>query len=130
MICSRPYPQDLAHQQILQVLTALRIAGQQQDLGGGGEHEYHADDRLLDFRPFALSVQVSRSAPSRAAASAETCTATPCGSKPTKSAVHHADSGDLGDGDVDEHDAAGQHLHAQRHVGRSDQQDLQPAREG
>ena len=48
------HPQDLPGEQVLQVLAAVRIVREQQDLRGGGEHEQDADERLLHLRPLAL----------------------------------------------------------------------------
>src|SRR5690606_14627874 len=47
-------PEDLADQHVLEVLAPVRIAGQQQQAGGGSQHEEGADQSLLDVRPATL----------------------------------------------------------------------------
>ena len=46
----------------------------------------------------------------------------PCGLEPEPVGEQHAAAGDLRDREVDEHDAAREHLHAERHVRRGDEQ--------
>ena len=39
-------PQDLPDQQVLQMLGAVRVAAEQDQLGAGGEHKHDADDAV------------------------------------------------------------------------------------
>ena len=74
--CVRVHPQDLADQQVLQMLAAVRVAGQQQDAGAGREDEHHADQRLLLLRRAPLGPgqqQARRAAPRRRPRPAPPC---------------------------------------------------------
>ena len=67
------------------------------------------------------SVQVSSSAPSSAAATAAICVIQPVSSRPGRVRRDHAERRDLRDREIDEHDAAPQHLLAERHVRQRDE---------
>ena len=68
------------------------------------------------------SVQVSSSAPSSAATTAASCVPQPSAPEPERVRGDDAEARDLRDGQVDEHDPARQHLHAERHVRQHDQE--------
>ena len=69
-----------------------------------------------------FSVHVSRTAPNKAAPSAQPCTGRPCGSNPQEVGDQHAHARGLRDGDIDEDDPAGEDLHAEWDMGCCDQQ--------
>jgi hypothetical protein len=46
------YPKDLTHQQIFQMLAALRIIRKNQQFNRRGQNEQDPDEGFLNFRPF------------------------------------------------------------------------------
>ena len=106
------------------MFAAVRIVGQQQDAGAGGEDEQQADQRLLDLRPAPTAPgQQQRGGAGggrrrRLGGDVEAAVAAPLG----QAGGDDAQRRHLGDGQVDEDDALAQHLAAERHVGRQHQQ--------
>ena len=102
-------------QQVLEVFAAVRIVGQQQDLRRGRQHEQDADQRLLHLGTLAFGPGEQQRAGQRGGGGRESA-------RPTLRWVVRSGSRDdaerrhLRDGEIDEHDAAGQHLLSQRHV--------------
>jgi len=104
-------PEDLAHQQVLQVLAAVRIAREQKHAGAGGQHEDRADQRFLLLRraplgpceqPCARQRGRHRRGLHRDAAVGQS----------ERVGGDHPDPRDLRDGKVREDDAAIEHLRA------------------
>ena len=99
----------------------MRVAGQDQDAGGGREHERDADDRFLYLRPAPVGPVQDAGRDQRGRYRRE------LHHPATRLPAHgvggnHSESRDLRDGKVDEDDAAAQYFHAQRHVGAEYQQ--------
>jgi hypothetical protein len=107
----RAHPQDLPDQQILQVLAAVRIAGQHQDAGAGSQDEHDADHRLLlaGHAPFHPRQQPGAQQGRGAGRQLHRDTAL---RQADRIGADHAQAGDLRDRQVDEHDASLQHLGA------------------
>ena len=108
-------PQDLADEQVLEVLAALRVVGEQQQRAGRREHEQRADQRLLEFRPVAVGPRQQPGAADRRDGGRD-LHAPPAFVDAVPLREDHAERGDLRDRQVDEDDAAREHLLAQRHV--------------
>ena len=68
------------------MLTAVRIAGEQQNAEARRQHEGDADGGLLHIRPVALG-QAQRHRTGKRRAEGRDCTAIPCGSQPKRSAA-------------------------------------------
>ena len=93
----------------------MRVVGEQQDLRRGRQHEQDADQRFLHLGPPALGPGEQQRAAQRRGHGGEL-------RRPARQLVaervrrDHAERGDLRDREVDEHDAALQHLLPERHV--------------
>ena len=124
---SRLHPQDLADQQIAQMLAAVHIAREQQHAAGRGEHEHDADDRLLHVGPAALGPRQQQRAGERGGECGDLHRDAP-GVETEAIGEDDAAAGDLRDREVDEHDAAREHLRAERHVRRGHEQAGERAR--
>ena len=97
------------------------IVGEQQDLRGRRQHEQHADQRLLHFRPLALGPGQQQRGQQRRAYRRDLGHPA-LQFQPKIMRGDHADTGHLRDGEVDEDDTAGQHLLTERHMrGQHDQ---------
>ena len=113
-------PQNLAGEQILEILAAVRIVGEQQDLRGRGEHEQHPDQRFLRLGALALGPGEEQRAHQRGGG---------CGDLRDPAARaeagdvrgDHAEARHLCDREVDEHDPAREHLLPERHVRQHDE---------
>jgi len=108
--------EDLPHEQVAQVLRPVWVGGEEQDAPGRREHEHHPDHRLLHVRPDALGPREQQGAAERGRERRD-LHRDPLGVEAEAVGEQHAAAGDLRDREVDEHDAAREHLHAQRHVG-------------
>jgi hypothetical protein len=114
-------PEDLAHQQVLQVFAAVRVAGQHQDARAGGEHERHADQRLLLRAGAPLGPRQQRG-PGERCRHRGRLHRSPVVGKTECIGDDHAQPRHLRHREVDEHDAAVEHLRAERHVRGQHQQ--------
>ena len=102
------------------MLAAVDVAREQQQAAGGREDEHDADDGLLDVRPDLLRPsQEQRTAECRG----ERCDLHGNAFRLEAELVgeQHAAARHLRDREVDEDDAAGEHLHPERHVRRGDE---------
>ncbi len=103
------------------MLAAVDVARQQQHAAGRREHEHDADHRLLHVGEHALGPREKQRTAQRRGergdlhGGAFRLEAQLVGEQ-------HAAAGDLRDGQVDEHDAAREHLRAERHVSGRHQQ--------
>ena len=114
------HPQDLAREQVLELLAAVRIVREQQDLCRGGEHEQHADQRLLHLRALALRPGEQQRAEQRGRDRGD-LRHPAVKLQPGGFRRDHAERGNLCDREIDEHDATPQHLLAERHVRQRDE---------
>jgi len=114
-------PQDLPDQQVLQMLAAVRVAGEQQQASARRQHEQHADQRLLDLRPAALGPGQHQGSEQRRRQRRH-LNRPALRLEPHRVRRNDANSGDLRDRQVDENDPAIEHLGAQRHVRGQHQQ--------
>ena len=112
---TRRHPEDLTRQQVLEVLAAVRIVGEQQDLRGRCEHEQDADQRLLHFGALALGPGEQQRA-GQCGGARRRLRAPAFDGQLEAVGRDHAETGDLRDREVDEHDAARQHLLSERHM--------------
>jgi hypothetical protein len=112
--------ENLSNEQIFEMLAPVRIVRKDKELDAGRDNEQHADESFLNLRPFLFGPGESqRSQQSRGS----------CGYlnppslrfKTHRVGGRHTQSRHLCDREVDEHDAARQHLLAQGHMGRKDQ---------
>ena len=103
------------------MLAAVRVAGEQQQSHARREDEEHADQRLLLLRraPFGPSQQpgTEERRSDRGGLHGEAVLG-----DAERVGGDHAEPRDLRDREVDEDDAAIEHLHAERDVGREDEQ--------
>jgi len=102
------------------VLAAVRVAREQHEARGGAEHEHHADHRLLHVGPDALGESEQQAAHERGAERGD-LHGGPLVLEAEAVREQHAATRDLRDGEVDEDDAAREHLHAERNVRRGDE---------
>ncbi len=103
------------------MLAAVHVAREQQHAAGRTEDEHHADHRFLHLGPDALGPGQEQRAAERRGQRGD-LHGDAFGLEAEAVGEQHAAAGDLRDRQIDEHDAARQHLHAQRHVGRGHQQ--------
>ena len=100
------------------MLSAVRVAGQQQDASGGGDDEQQADQGLLDVGPAPLAEgQQRRCAQCGEAGGELRRETTPQFVQMNKARDNDTQGGNLGHREVDEDDAAPQYRNAQGHVG-------------
>ena len=92
------------------------------------EHENDADHRFLHVRPDALRPGQEQRA-GEGGGERRDLNRDALGLESDLVGEHHAAAGDLGDRQVDEDDSAREHLHAQRHVRRGDEQARQERRQ-
>jgi hypothetical protein len=102
------------------MLGAVRVVGEQDQLGAGGEDEHDADHRLLQLAHPALAPQEERGRRQRRRNRADLHR--PAVRFPAhRVRGDHPEPRDLSDRQIDEHDAALQHELSQRHVRRQHQ---------
>ena len=110
------------------MLGAVRVAVQQQQRQARGQHEQYTDQRFLLCGEAPFGVRQQRGAGERGAG----------GNRLHRPAMRleaehlggdHAEHRDLGNGQIDEHDAALQHFLAERHVRGEHQQPGQQRRQ-
>ncbi len=117
----RSHPENLAGEQILQVLAPVRVVGENQQLRRRSQHEQNANERFLHFRPLALG-------PGEQQRTGKSCGGgrhlrRPAAVSQTKSVGgDDAQARDLRDRKVDEHDPAREHLLSQRNMRQHDQE--------
>ena len=103
------------------MLAAVRVVGQHQNAGARSEHERHADQRLLLRAGAPLGPGQQRGAGECGAHGGRLHRHAAIG-KAQRIGHDHPQPRHLCDGEVDEHDAAVEHLRAQRHVRGQHQQ--------
>ena len=113
-------PQDLPNEQIAQMLAAMHVAREQQHASRRAQHEYDADHRFLYVRPDPLGPCEEQRAGQRRGECRD-LHGDALRFEAQLVGEQHAAARDLRDREIDEHDPAREHLHAERHVGRRDQ---------
>ena len=103
------------------MLAAVRIVREQQQAAGRREHEQRADQRLLIIRPLAIGPGQQRAAEQRRDRGGD-LDAVAVLVDADVLREDHAERGDLRDREIDEDDAAREHLLAERHVRRQHEQ--------
>ena len=104
-------PQDLADEQIAQMLAAMHVAREQQHAARRAEHEGDTDHRFLHLGPDALGPRKKQRACERRRECGDLHSG-PLRLEPELVGQQHAAARDLRDGEIDEHDAAGEDLRA------------------
>ena len=114
-------PENLSDQQVFEMFATMGIVCQQQDATTGRDDEQNADGRFLHVRPMSLGPgEEERTEQSRG--DGRCLYGQALRFKAEQIGGDDAQASDLGDGKIDEDDAARQHLVAQRHVGAEHQQ--------
>ncbi len=103
------------------MLATVRVVRQQQDARARCQHEQHADQRLLLLRHAVFGPGEQRGAEQRGT-DRRRLHHQPLRAEPHGVGRDHAQARDLRDRQIDEHDAAVEHLPAQRHVRGQHQQ--------
>ena len=114
-------PENLSDQQVFEMLATLRIIGQQQQRTAGRQYEQSADQRFLILRPATISPRQQASAKKRSDRRGD-LDAKPVLVDAEKTGRNYPERGNLRYCQVDEDNAARQHLLAERNMRREHDQ--------